>query len=81
MHGFRSLNRSLVEAAALSLLATAVLFLPPTHVAPRLDNWLFDMWSQLRPPPAPTDIVLVDVRTPESLTALAKLANSTPQSY
>ena len=74
MDGFHSLSRSLIEAAALSLLATAVLFLPPTHVAPRLDGWLFDTWSQLNPPPAPTDIVLVDVRTPESLTALAKLA-------
>jgi serine/threonine-protein kinase len=74
MDGFRSLDRSLIEAAALSLLATAVLYLPPAQIAPRLDGWLFDGWSQLEPPPAPTDIVLVDVRTPDSLTALAKLA-------
>ena len=74
MDGFRSLRRSLIEAAALSLLATAVLYLPPAQIAPRLDGWLFDTWSQLTPPPAPPDIVLVDVRTPDSLTALAKLA-------
>jgi serine/threonine-protein kinase len=74
MDGFRRLSRSLVEAAALSLLATALLYLPPAHIAPRLDGWLFDTWSQIEPPPAPTDIVLVDVRTPDSLTTLAKLA-------
>ena len=74
MHGFRSLSRSLIEAAALSLLATALLYVPPAQIAPRLDGWLFDTWSQLEPPPAPTDIVLVDVRTPDSLTTLAKLA-------
>jgi serine/threonine-protein kinase len=74
MEGFRSLSRSLIEAAALSLLATALLYLPPAQIAPRLDGWLFDTWSQLEPPPAPTDIVLVDVRTPDSLTTLAKLA-------
>jgi len=74
MDGFRSLSRSLIEAAALSLLATALLFLPPAQIAPRLDGWLFDAWSQIEPPPAPTDIVLVDVRTPDSLTTLAKLA-------
>ena len=74
MDGFRSLSRSLIEAAALSLLATALLYLPPAQIAPRFDGWLFDAWSQLEPPPAPTDIVLVDVRTPDSLTTLAKLA-------
>jgi eukaryotic-like serine/threonine-protein kinase len=74
MDGFRSLSRSLIEAAALSLLATALLYLPPAQIAPRLDGWLFDTWSQIQPPPAPTDIVLVDVRTPDSLTTLAKLA-------
>ncbi len=74
MDGFRSLRRSLIEAAALSLLATAVLYLPPAQIAPRLDGWLFDAWSQIEPPPAPTDIVLVDVRTSDSLTMLAKLA-------
>jgi hypothetical protein len=74
MDGFRSLSRSLIEAAALSLLATALLYLPPAQIAPRLDGWLFDTWSQLDQPPAPTDIVLVDVRTPDSLTTLAKLA-------
>ncbi len=74
MDGFHSLSRSLIEAAALSLLATALLYLPPAQIAPRLDGWLFDTWSKLEPPPAPTDIVLVDVRTPDSLTTLAKLA-------
>ena len=76
MHGFRILSRSLIEAAALSLLAAALLYLPSAQIAPRLDGWLFDTWSQLDPPPPPTDIVLVDVRTPDSLTTLAKLAKS-----
>jgi hypothetical protein len=80
MDGYHSRSRNVFEAAGLSLLATALLFLPPAQIASRLDGWLFDTWSQLEPPPAPTDIVLVDVRTPDSLTAIARLAREhTPQ--
>ncbi|RPI60788.1 MAG: serine/threonine protein kinase [Lysobacterales bacterium] len=40
MDRVRSLARKLVEAAALGLLATAILYLPPASIAPRLDAWL-----------------------------------------
>jgi serine/threonine-protein kinase len=41
MDRFRSLARIVVEAAGLGLLASAVLYLPPTSIAHRLDAWLF----------------------------------------
>jgi len=41
MERFRSLARNLVEAAGLSLLATAILYIPPASIAARLDAWLF----------------------------------------
>ncbi|HVY66658.1 MAG TPA: protein kinase [Gammaproteobacteria bacterium] len=74
MDGFRSLCRSLFEAAALGLLATAVLYLPPALIASRLDGWLFDTWSLLEPPPAAGDILLVEEPTPGSFAPLAKVA-------
>jgi hypothetical protein len=42
MDGLRSLARNLVEAAGVGLLATALLYLPPASIAPRLDAWLLD---------------------------------------
>ena len=47
MDRFRSLARKLVDAAALGLLASAILYLPPGFIAARLDAWLFTSWSQL----------------------------------
>jgi eukaryotic-like serine/threonine-protein kinase len=41
MDRFRSLARNCVEAAGLGLLATAILYLPPASIAPRLDTWVF----------------------------------------
>jgi hypothetical protein len=75
MDGFvRSLRRNFLKAAALGLLATALLYLPPAYVASRVDGWVFDAWSRLRPPAAAADVLLVDVPSSESLTALAVLA-------
>jgi hypothetical protein len=74
MEGFRRLRRNFLKAAALGLLATALLYLPPAHVASRLNGWVFDAWSRLRPAAAPVDVLLVDVPTSASLTALAVLA-------
>jgi hypothetical protein len=41
MDGVRSQARNLVEAAGIALLATALLYVPPASIAPRLDAWLF----------------------------------------
>ncbi len=70
MDGFRNLSRSFVEAAALGLLATAVLYLPPAQIARYLDGWLFDGWSHLAPPPPPADIVVVHVASPTEVATL-----------
>jgi serine/threonine-protein kinase len=49
MDRFRSLARTLPEAAAIGLLATALLYVPPARLAPRLDVWLFASWSDIVP--------------------------------
>jgi hypothetical protein len=74
MEGFRSLSRSSLQAAALGLLATALLYLPPAHIASRVDGWLFDTWSRVWPAPAAADVLIVDAPTPATLTPLAVLA-------
>ena len=70
MDGFRNLSRSFVEAAALGLLATAVLYVPPAEIARYLDGWLFDGWSHLAPPPPPADVVVVHAATPTEVATL-----------
>jgi serine/threonine-protein kinase len=74
MGRFSSLARKLVEAAALGLLATAVLYLPSGSIAFRLDAWLFDVWSQLDPPPPTTRVLVADVDTSAELARIAALA-------
>jgi eukaryotic-like serine/threonine-protein kinase len=76
MEGFRSLGRSFLDAAALGLLAAALLYLPPAHLASHIDGWLFDSWSRLGPMAAPADMLLVDAPTPATLTPLAVLAET-----
>ncbi len=49
MDRFRSLARKLPEAAAIGLLATVLLYLPPLNLAPRLDLWLFAAGSDAVP--------------------------------
>jgi len=41
MERFRSLARTIAEAAGLGLLATGVLYIPPASIAARVDAWLF----------------------------------------
>jgi serine/threonine-protein kinase len=74
MDRFRSLARTLVEAAALGLLATALLYLPPSRVAPRLDAWLFDGWSQIDPPSPHAQVLLVETETAADLERIRSLA-------
>jgi len=74
MDGFRNLSRSFVEAAALGLLATAVLYVQPPQIAARLDGWLFDTWSGLAPPAPPDDILLVQLPSPTVLEELIDAA-------
>src|SRR5262245_60390808 len=76
MDGDRNFRDSFLEAAALGLLATATLYVSPLQIANRLDRWLYDSWSELAPPSAPDDILLVRVDDPDSLDAIAKLARS-----
>ena len=75
MDRFRSLARKLVEAAALGLLATAVLYLPPGSIAVRLDAWLFDTWSQLDPPTPDSRILIAEADTTADLARIATLAD------
>ncbi|HJR70319.1 MAG TPA: serine/threonine-protein kinase [Gammaproteobacteria bacterium] len=49
MDRFGNLVRKLPEAAAIGLLVTALLYVPPFSVAPRLDGWLFDARSDVVP--------------------------------
>ena len=75
MDRFRSQARTLVEAAGLGLLATAVLYLPPASIATRLDAWLFDVWSQLDPPQPAAELVIAEAETPTALAHVAELAD------
>ena len=49
MDRFRSLAPKLQEAAAIGLLATALLYVPPLSIPQRLDAWLFASWSDVVP--------------------------------
>jgi hypothetical protein len=75
MDRFRSLARKLTEAAALGLLASAALYLPPVSMAARLDAWLFDLWSQLDPPPPAPGVVVAQADTLAELARVAALAD------
>ena len=75
MDRFRSQARTLVEAAGLGLLAIAVLYVPPASIAARLDAWLFDVWSQLDPPPPAAELVIAEADTPAALAHVVELAN------
>lgn len=68
--------RTLVEAAALGLLATAPLYVAPTSIAPRLDAWVFDTWSRVAPAPASASFAVAEIDTPAELTDLAAAANA-----
>jgi serine/threonine-protein kinase len=76
MDRFRNQARTLVEAAGLGLLATAVLYLPPASVAARLDAWLFDAWSQLDPPPPAAELVISEAETPTALAHVVEAADN-----
>ena len=76
MAGMRNFRDSFLEAAALGLLATATLFVSPLQIASRLDRWLFDLWSQLAPPTAPSSVVLVGLDDPDGLSEIASLARA-----
>jgi serine/threonine-protein kinase len=76
MDRVRNFRDSFLEATALGLLATATLFVPPLQIASRLDRWLYDLWSQLAPPPAPSSIVLVGLDDPDGLNDIVSFARA-----
>ena len=76
MNGVRTFREGFLEAAALGLLATATLFVSPLQIANRLDRWLFDAWSQIAPPRAPSNLVLVHLDDPDGLPQIASLARA-----
>lgn len=76
MDRFTSLARKLAEAAGPALLAVAVLYLPPASIAERLDAWLFDVLSQLEPPPPAAAIVIAEADTAADLGRIDELAHA-----
>src|SRR6185312_15815283 len=76
MNGVRKFRESFLEAAALGLLATATLYVAPFEIAKRLDSWLFDAWTQLAPPAAPADLLLVHLDYPSGLDQVVALAHA-----
>ena len=76
MDGVRKFRESFLEAAALGLLATATLYVAPLQIANRLDGWLFDTWTQLAPPAAPADLLLVHLDDPSGLDRVVALARA-----
>src|SRR6476660_8416185 len=76
MNGVRKFRESFLEAAALGLLATATLYVAPLQIANRLDGWLFDAWTQLAPPAAPADLLLVHLDDPSHLDRVVALARA-----
>jgi len=76
MNRVASQARTLVEAAGLGLLATAVLYLPPASIAARLDAWLFDVWSQVDPPLPAAEVVIAEADTSSALSHVVELANA-----
>ena len=76
MDGVRKVRESFLEAAALGLLATATLYVAPFEIAKRLDSWLFDAWTQLAPPAAPADLLLVHLDYPSGLDQVVALARA-----
>jgi eukaryotic-like serine/threonine-protein kinase len=74
MEGVRNIRDSVIEAAALGLLATATLYLAPLSVAERLDRWFFDTWSVVTAPAAPDDILLIRVDDPRAIDPLVRAA-------
>src|SRR5215468_1919541 len=74
MDGVRNFRESFLEAAALGLLATATLYVAPLQVAKRLDGLLFDAWTNLAPPAAPAQLLLVHLDSPAGLDRIVALA-------
>jgi serine/threonine-protein kinase len=62
-------------AALLGIAAAVAIHLPPFDLAAYLDGFVFDAWSQLRPPEAPVDTVLVDLDDPAWFAVLADIAH------
>jgi serine/threonine-protein kinase len=62
-------------AALLGLAAAAAAYLPPFHLASRLDGFVFDNWSRLDAPAAPADTVIVTLDDAAWFTTLADIAH------
>jgi len=73
-NGVLSVRLALPKYLALGLLAIAALSLPPLELPQRLDRALYDLWTRLAPPPAPSNFLLVEIDGPGELEALTSLA-------
>jgi eukaryotic-like serine/threonine-protein kinase len=76
MDGVRKFRESFLEAAALGLLATALLYVAPLQIAKRLDGLLFDAWTNLAPPSASENLLLVHLESPSALDGIVALARA-----
>jgi serine/threonine-protein kinase len=69
-----SLRLAIPKILSLGLLLLGALSLPPLELPQRLDRALFDLWTRLAPPTAPTDMLVVEVHGAGSHTALLETA-------
>ena len=62
-------------AALLGIGAALVFHLPPLNLSAHINGFVFDTWSRVRMPEAPTDTVIVTLDDPAWLTTLAEIAH------
>lgn len=69
-----SLRLALPKLLAFGVLSVGALSLPPLQVVQRIDRALFDLWSRLAPPPADTDILVIEIPDAAGQAALIETA-------
>jgi len=75
MSSLSILSRRYRSAILLGLAATIAFHLPPFDLAARANGKIFDLWSRLRAPDAPADILIVSLEDPAWFPTLADIAH------
>ncbi|HEY8518503.1 MAG TPA: protein kinase [Gammaproteobacteria bacterium] len=72
----RQLQRRFLRSVGVGVAAAALSYLPPLHLAGRLDGLLYSAWSRIDPPEAPADMLLVSLASPAELAGLEAIAQA-----